>query len=188
TANSWDKIVQDLTPKDGGRPARTTYWAKDITMKHEKFHVDEYIERAKVMLPIGQMLLNTHDIDVPWWLDRSDKARIDSEGRAQIEVIRKFLEMNVRVYYEAGGEDRAYGDGIGDYIALVDSIKARAASEKWKPNLTPDGQPIPPKRGSGGGRAPGAGKGTNAAPPVQRRSKFAGEGESGQPSKEAGEG
>jgi hypothetical protein len=188
TANSWDKIVQDLTPKDGGRPARTSYWAKDITMKHEKFHVDEYIERAKVMLPIGQMLLNIHDINVPWWLDRSDKARIDSEVRAQIEVIRKFLEMNVRVYYEAGGEDRAYGDGIGDYIALVDSIKARAASEKWKPNLTPDGQPIPPKKGGGGGRASGAGRGTNAAPPVQRRSRLMGEGESGQPNKEAGEG
>ncbi|HET6261248.1 MAG TPA: hypothetical protein VFG99_03285, partial [Chloroflexia bacterium] len=139
----------------------------------------------KVMLPIGQMLLNTHDIDVPWWLDRSDKARIDSEVRAQIEVIRKFLEMNVRVYYEAGGEDRAYGDGIGDYIALVDSIKARAAAEKWKPNLTPDGQPIPPKKGGGGGRAS---RGTNAAPPVQRRSRLMAEGEGEQSSKEAGQG
>jgi hypothetical protein len=187
TANSWDKIVQDLTPKDGGRPARTSYWAKDITMKHEKFHVDEYIERAKVMLPIGQMLLNIHDIGVPWWLDRSDKARIDSEVRAQIEVIRQFLEMNVRVYYEAGGEDRAYGGGIGDYSALVESIKARATAEKWKPNLTPDGQPIPPKRGGGGGRPPGLAKGASARPPVQRRSKFAGEGESAQPNKEASE-
>jgi hypothetical protein len=187
TANSWDKIVQDLKPKNGGKPDRTSYWAKDITMKHEKFHVDEYIERAKVMLPIGQMLLNAQNIDVPWWPDRSDKARIDSEVRAQIEVIRKFLEMNVRVYYEAGGEDRAYGDGIGDYIALIDSIKARAASEKWKPNLTPDGQPIPPKKG-GGGRASAAGKGTNAAPPVQRKSRLIGEGESAQPGKEAAEG
>ena len=52
----------DLTPdlsSDGGRPPRTTFWARDLTVIHEQFHANECLRFAATGVTTAQAWLNT---------------------------------------------------------------------------------------------------------------------------------
>ena len=42
TANNYTKVIEDLTPDGAGIPLRENFWAEDITIQHELFHVEQF--------------------------------------------------------------------------------------------------------------------------------------------------
>jgi hypothetical protein len=129
TENSWEKIVEDLTPDGTGKPKRESYWVRSITLDHEKFHADEYITRAQGILPAAQSIINRGDIPNHFWTDNVD---IINEINRRVAEAKKWMESDVHTFYTSGGEERAYGAGKGAYETLVKAIKDKADSKKWK--------------------------------------------------------
>ena len=117
---TYSDIVDDLTPDATGRPARTKYWASDLTSKHEKFHASDDIAQAKLYLPTLKAWMDTQDVT-------ADKPSV----AALVEQARGKIEADGWDHYNAGGEDRAYGDGKASYQDRVDKISARATKAGW---------------------------------------------------------
>jgi hypothetical protein len=121
TKDTWSDVAKDLKPDATGRPARATYWAPDLTEKHEKFHSTDDIGRANLYLPTAQADLNAQAVDAP------DDAKV----QALVEGARAKVKADGWAWYNGGGEDRAYADGKSSYQARADAISARATKEKW---------------------------------------------------------
>ena len=117
---TYSDIVDDLTPDATGRPARTKYWAADLTSKHERFHATDDIAQAKLYLPTLKAWMDTQAVT-------ADKASVT----ALVEQARGKIEADGWDHYNAGGEDRAYGDGKASYQDRVDQISARATKAGW---------------------------------------------------------
>ena len=122
TPATWAAIANDLDPDATGRPTRSTYWAKDLTERHELFHAKDDIDRATLYLPTAAADLNSRSIPVP--VD-------DAAVRAVLVDIKDKVKADGWAWYGTGGEDRAYADGSAEYAARAAAVRARAASEGW---------------------------------------------------------
>ncbi len=139
TAATWKDIAKDLKPDSTGRPTRATYWAQDITERHEQFHAKDDIDRAKLYLPAAQAWLNKQAIAVPagsgMFAEIRRRFSIVTELARLLEKVRSDVEADGWAYYHSvgiGGEGRAYADGKASYQKRVADVKARARSEKWR--------------------------------------------------------
>jgi hypothetical protein len=128
-AGNWKQIVDDLTPAASGVPKRHTWWAPGPTKAHEEFHCKDYTDRAKVYLNTAQEWLASQQIDVPFWDTEKEVRR---QVKPLLETMAKNFTADAKAHLDNGGETRAYNATKSHYTALVDAIKARAASEGWK--------------------------------------------------------
>lgn len=120
TKDTYSDIADDLKPDATGRPARASYWAADLTSKHEQFHATDDIAQANLYLPTLKAWMNTQSVAA----DNVSVTALVEQGRGKIEA-------DGWDHYNDGGEDRAYGDGKASYQDRVDKISARAAKEGW---------------------------------------------------------
>ena len=126
--DTWTAIRDDLKPDGTGRPTRSTYWAKDLTEKHEKFHASDDIQRSRLYIPTAKAYLDAQTVD------GSSAAKIEADVRKHVEKVRSDVEADGWAYYDragGAGENRAYADGKASYQKRVDDISARATTEKW---------------------------------------------------------
>jgi hypothetical protein len=79
TKDTYQAIVNDITPSATGRVTRATYWCKDITEKHEKFHATDDIDRATLYLPTAKAF-----IEGKTFSDVSNQATSDAEAAAVV--------------------------------------------------------------------------------------------------------
>ncbi len=136
TAKTWDTIVQELTPDSStGEPNRKAFWSQSITQQHEMFHVNDYIDQARRDLPEQQKIMNSKNIDTPWWWWDSDRKRVEFNLNSLLQKARDNVEASGFAHYQDGGETRAYQAGAASYTSLVQAIKAKAAANKWPKNL-----------------------------------------------------
>jgi hypothetical protein len=123
TSTTWRAIADDLRPDGTGRPTRATYWAQDLTERHEQFHASDDISRARIFLPTAQAFVSAQTVDT--------SKDINPQVSAHIEQARTQVEADGWAYYGTGGENRAYADGKAQYQARTAAIEARAKTEKW---------------------------------------------------------
>jgi hypothetical protein len=132
TADTWETIATDLAPAGGApnRSPRATYWAEDLTWRHESFHFDEFNTFLKASF-------------------RSFETTIEGGGyreacregdTSEDAVARKSADLKARLLaawnqakrnMSPGMEDRAYDDGVAEYQARADAVRARAVDEGW---------------------------------------------------------
>jgi hypothetical protein len=118
TSANYGTAVTDLTPDVAdlkGRPPRTKFWAKDLTEKHEKYHVKDLNDSA-----------TSGSLDASLWLAGQSAATKD-EVKALLQTAR---DTKIRDPWKAFAakpavEERAYDDGVAVYKARADAIKAK---------------------------------------------------------------
>ena len=105
------QIVSDLK----GRPPRTKFWAKDLTVRHEKYHVKDFVDIGKSSATGAETWLAGQNAakkeDVPALLDKAWNDKIFKEWD-------KFTDP-------PKVEERAYDDGVASYKARAAAIKAK---------------------------------------------------------------
>lgn len=123
TRDTWRQIVADLTPNEFGYAPRKTYWAEDLVIQHELFHVADIAENARLFYPrSGRILTET---------------TIVSMGRHERGIINTALKRlcidlgDLDGRREAEAETLAYKAGKPFYVARVAAIEAQAASSGW---------------------------------------------------------
>jgi hypothetical protein len=132
TAATWETIATDLAPAGGtpNRSPRGTYWAEDLTWRHEIFHFNEFNTFLKASF---RSFENT--------IEGGGYREARREGdTAEDAVARKSADLEARLLaawnqakrnMSPGMEDRAYDDGVAEYQARADAVRARAADEEW---------------------------------------------------------
>lgn len=108
----------DLTPRmgvQGGKPLRSQFWAKDLTLRHERFHSRERKRLNKAGAADAQTWLNTQ------------VATTEEEVKTLIEQVPdKVIESSQAAVGSLDEkESRAYGDGAPSYQARADAIKKK---------------------------------------------------------------
>jgi hypothetical protein len=118
TRANYAQAATDLTPNIGdlkGRPPRTKFWSKDLTEKHELYHVKDFIDIARKGASDAEKWLGSQVAarkeDVPALLDTAWTNQI-------FQVWDRFTDP-------PAVEERAYADGAPSYQARADSIKAK---------------------------------------------------------------
>jgi hypothetical protein len=129
TNANFAQAAADLSPRmdvQNGKPRRTTFWARDLTLRHERFHSDE---RSRLN-QAGAAQAQT-------WLSGQTAANV-AEVQALIAQVpgRVITASQAAVGTLDEKESRAYGDGAAIYRARADAINARGA-------LGPDGGGYP---------------------------------------------
>lgn len=115
---NYPTAVSDLTPDISdlkGRPPRTKFWAKNLTVRHEKYHVKDFVDIGKSSATGAETWLAGQNAakkeDVPALLDKAWNDKIFKEWD-------KFTDP-------PKVEERAYDDGVASYKALAAAIKAK---------------------------------------------------------------
>ena len=123
TKTRYPTIVSDLTPnmsKFGGYPPRTQFWARDLTIKHEKFHADEHQK------------FGFSGVFQAWaWL-AGQRANTLIEAMKLVYRVpgRVSAVMDLGLAHPAI-EERAYGDGVAAYTARANAIKTKGDAGKY---------------------------------------------------------
>jgi hypothetical protein len=117
TDTNYPTVVSDLTPNMSdlnGRPPRTSFWAKDLTLKHEKVHADD----DKANGPGAMATVTT-------WLNGQAAAN-EAGVRTKLAALPgRFATALLAALSTEAGEKHAYGDGAPSYTARANSIKAK---------------------------------------------------------------
>lgn len=117
TETNYSDVASDLTPDMSdlnGRPPRKSFWAKDLTERHELFHTKEYASKGP-----GAMAEATQ------WLNGQT-----AETKEQVvPLLKKFLllfesALRAALPHETA-EQHAYGDGAPVYSERAATIKAK---------------------------------------------------------------
>src|SRR5262249_681581 len=120
---NYPTVVSDLTPDMtdlNGRPPRTTFWAEDLCIKHERFHADEDVVHGRAGVVAAQAWLNTKT----------------ASSVAQVNTLLGAVPGRVAATVSAamsfpGREERAYGDGAPLYLARANAIKAKGDAGQY---------------------------------------------------------
>lgn len=120
TNTNYPTAASDLTPnmsRQGGKPPRTRFWARDLTLRHERFHSDERSRLNREGAVQAQAWLNTQtagsvaDVSA---LIAQVPGRVITASQAAVGTLDE-------------KESRAYGDGAASYKARADAITAKGA-------------------------------------------------------------
>ena len=135
-ANNWEYVIKDLRPDTGGgQPARGVFYSSTTTVKHELFHAKEYIASAQGQIPAMSAYLAGKTVNLPEDKSSNYPSVIGRQVSSMMSEVRDKVEKGVRDKYNGGGEDRAYGDGKGDYNAIIANIEKRAKAKGWPKNM-----------------------------------------------------
>lgn len=125
TKANYNKVANDLTPNMadlGGRPPREKFWARDLSLKHERYHAHDGKKKIKEGVKLAENWLNT-------------QAAVNEAGvKAHIVTARGKIVTyyNAQMGIPGGGEHRAYGDGVKKYRKRAKAIRRRGKKEKYK--------------------------------------------------------
>jgi hypothetical protein len=123
TRANYSMIVFDFTPYHGSNKAPCThFWARDLTLKHERFHAGEDEAFAKQGTEDVQKQLNH--------VKKIDEATLQT----MLDNAPDFVLGVVNVNMGDAAETRAYDDGIKSYQARADAIKAKGDSGTYPPS------------------------------------------------------
>jgi hypothetical protein len=133
TKANYTTVASDLTPDMStlnGKPPRHNFWARDLTLIHERFHADESVVNGRSGVTSAQNWLNTQMassvVDVNNLLQKVP-GRVTATVRAGMAM--------------PGREERAYGFGASRYRDRANAIKARGDFGLY--NSTPGDYPSP---------------------------------------------
>jgi hypothetical protein len=125
TSANYPAIVQDLAPFPGkpeaGSPC-THFWARDLTLKHERVHASDDERYGKQGTETAQDQLNG--------LKAKDTATVD----ALLDRVPDFVLGNVAANMGQAAEKRAYTRISPDYQARADAIKKKGDSGTYPPS------------------------------------------------------
>ena len=119
--NYWE-VAQDLTPNSKGAPPRELYYASDLTLRHERFHANEWAKVAQASVPDAQK-----------WLMGKTASSVFGINFLLLELGKQFMRI-VGGKVAPSAEDRAYGDGAPLYHARAKAIIAKGDAggyPKW---------------------------------------------------------
>lgn len=144
SATNYTSVSTDLTPNMGdlnGRPPRSGFWAKDLTVRHEEFHAAEY-----------QKFGTSGVFQSMAWLN-GQTASSTAGVQALLNQVpgRVIAAINAGMAFP-GRENRAYGDGAPSYRARADAIRTKGDAGGFGGG------------GGGGGGGAGGGGGTTPTP------------------------
>jgi hypothetical protein len=123
--DSWSQIVYDLNPSADtpARSPRNEHWCRDLTTKHELFHIEDWAGAFRTSRPVAEAWLNT----------QSASSGEDALSKAGDAV--SIMQVAVNTYMGSGDsapcEVRAYADGVPSYRERAEVVRARAAAENW---------------------------------------------------------
>ncbi|MDB5064619.1 MAG: hypothetical protein JWM18_1053 [Chloroflexi bacterium] len=118
TKSNFPKVAADLTPSNSDIPPRTQFWARDLTLVHERFHATDGQKFCKDALSAAEKSLNT-------------------KSAADLDAVKALMSpipdqmIKAREAGMKGGEERAYKDGASQYKARADKIKDLGAKGKY---------------------------------------------------------
>jgi hypothetical protein len=118
TNANFTDVASDLTPRldvQGGKPPRRNFWARDLTIEHERFHCNERIAFGRAGTAQAQAWLSgqaaSSVADVQALIARVPSRVVSSSTAAAGTVDEK--------------ETRAYGAGAPGYRTRADAIRAK---------------------------------------------------------------
>ncbi|MBV9280119.1 MAG: hypothetical protein JOZ41_08575 [Chloroflexi bacterium] len=123
----YEQIADDLTPNpaDNWRPARTYFWSKALTKRHEKFHSTDDEQWAK---SAGKAVVSNY-LDGKTVSSKNVKKEMKTLlDNAMVELKNantQFYEGGGSEYIQYAGEKRAFLDGKDEYTKLVADVRAR---------------------------------------------------------------
>lgn len=126
TEASYPVVVSDLTPNmadENGRPPRTKFWSRDLTIRHERFHATEYGHFDELGATQAIAWLNSQTAD--------SAGGVKSLLR---QIPNKVMSTVIANMAAPASEERAYGDGAPSYTALANSIKAKGDAKEYPPD------------------------------------------------------
>ncbi|HEY7340995.1 MAG TPA: hypothetical protein VH591_08950 [Ktedonobacterales bacterium] len=126
TQASYPVIVSDLTPNMSdlnGRPPRTKFWSREITVKHERFHATEYEHFSE--MGATQAIA---------WLNSQTTSSAGGVKALLRQIPNKVISTVIANMAAPASEQRAYGDGAASYTALANSIKAKGDAKGYPPD------------------------------------------------------
>jgi hypothetical protein len=124
TKDNYPDVSGDLTPDMsdlGGRPPRTGFFARDLTVIHERFHATDSQRFSRAGVTLEQNRLNA----------------ATASSVADVQAVLADVPGRVRTAMFAGmpypaREERAYGDGAAAYTARADAIFAKGQKDGYK--------------------------------------------------------
>lgn len=123
TKANYATVVSDLTPNMSdlkGRPPRTKFFARDLTVKHERFHAAEYEHYGSV----GATQAET-------WLNSQTAGSAGDVHNLLKQVPGKIISTVVANMSPPPVEERAYSDGAPSYTARANAIKAKGDKDGY---------------------------------------------------------
>ncbi|HEX9530548.1 MAG TPA: hypothetical protein VF954_05380 [Acidimicrobiales bacterium] len=120
TAANYATAASDLTPNMGdlgGRPPRTQFWAKDLTVRHENFHATERQTFGGQGVTAAQT----------WLASQTASSAADVQSLLT-QVPGKVIAVSQAAMPYPAKEERAYGDGADAYKARADAITTKGAA------------------------------------------------------------
>ncbi|MEP6897724.1 MAG: hypothetical protein ABI870_04245 [Rhodanobacter sp.] len=136
TQSNYPKVVSDLTPVTAAssslmknQPPRTTFWAEDLTIRHERFHAAEDVSFGQSGTAAAQT-----------WLHAQTARSYDEIGALFAPALQKVVAHVDAAMAPPGREERAYADGAADYRARAQAIKSKGDASAYVP-----APPTPPQ-------------------------------------------
>jgi len=123
TLENYADIARDLTPNMadlGGRPRRAGYWARDLSARHELFHVDQYERHARE----GALLARN-------WLNAQVVSNIAEVHELLARVPERITTIVKATMAFPGREQRAYDDGAELYRERANSIRSKGDNGEY---------------------------------------------------------
>lgn len=117
---NYGTVVSDLTPDMTdlkGRPPRTEYFAKDITVVHERFHATDGQAHAQTGVTLAQA-----------WLNGQTAANVAAVNALVGQVPARVIATRRAAMTYPGREERAYTDGAPLYTARATAIQTKGAA------------------------------------------------------------
>lgn len=120
TNANYAPAATDLTPRmdvQNGKPRRRSFWAEDLTLRHERFHADERRRLNRAGAEQAQTWLSEQNAN-----SAADVAALVAQIPARV-----IAASQAAVGTLDEKESRAYGDGAPLYQARADAIRAKGA-------------------------------------------------------------
>jgi len=122
---NYPTVVSDLTPDMtdlNGRPPRTAFFAKDLTIVHERFHASDGQTHAQNGVTLAQA-----------WLNGQAAANVAAVNALVGQVPSRVIATRKAAMTLPGREERAYADGAPLYTSRATAIQTKGASGQYAP-------------------------------------------------------
>jgi hypothetical protein len=122
-SGNYTTVVSDLTPDMSdlnGRPPRTKFFAKDLTVRHERFHCTDGQTHAQSGVNLAQA-----------WLNGKAAGSVGAVNTLLAQVPARVIATRQAAMTYPGREERAYGDGVAAYRARANAIKTKGDAGKY---------------------------------------------------------
>jgi hypothetical protein len=120
TGQNFLAVAADLTPDANGMPPRTQYWASDLTLRHELFHVNEWVKFAQSAgIEAAELFLGLQFA-----------SSLSDVGTLLARVPPVFMTA-VQTRMAPFAEARAYADGAPLYRARADAIRNKGNAGQY---------------------------------------------------------